>query len=70
MNELDELMKKYKRVTMLALVVAIVTVIDYFLPDPVILIDEAVLSVITGYLAWKQRILDKKIKNILKQQGD
>lgn len=61
-----EIEKQYKRITMLALIVGIITIVDYILPDPIVIVDEVVLSVILGYLTWKQRILDRKLKKLLK----
>ena len=45
-------------------VVGLVTVIDYFIPDPVLGLDEAALTAITTLLGYSSSLVDNKIDKI------
>ena len=45
-------------------VVGLVTVIDYFIPDPVLGLDEVALTAITGLLGYSSSLVDNKIDKI------
>ena len=45
-------------------VVGLVTVIDYFIPDPVLGLDEAALTAITGLLGYSSSLVNNKIDSI------
>lgn len=53
-----------KALTTAMLASGIVTIIDYIVPDPVIGIDEALLTTLTGTLAYAQRRVDKHINDL------
>ena len=44
--------------------VGLVTVIDYFIPDPVLGLDEVALTAITGLLGYSSSLVDNKIDKI------
>lgn len=46
--------------------VGIVTVIDYFIPDPVLGLDEAALTAITGLAGYGASVVNNKIEAIAK----
>lgn len=46
------------------IIVGIITVIDIFLPDPILLLDEAALTAITGLLAYISTLVRKKIDKL------
>ena len=43
----------------------VITVIDFFVPDPVLGLDEAALTAITGLLGYASKIVDNKIDAIV-----
>ena len=45
-------------------VVGLVTVIDYFVPDPLLGLDEAALTAITGLLGYSSSLVNNKIDSI------
>ena len=45
-------------------VVGLVTVIDYFVPDPILGLDEAALTAITGLLGYSSSLVNNKIDSI------
>ena len=45
-------------------VVGLVTVIDFFVPDPVLGLDEAALTAITGLLGYASSVVNNKIDDI------
>lgn len=45
-------------------VVGLVTVIDYFVPDPILGLDEAALTTITGLLGYSSSLVNNKIDSI------
>lgn len=45
-------------------VVGLVTVIDYFVPDPILGLDEAALTAITGLLGYSSSLVNNKIDRI------
>ena len=45
-------------------VVGLVTVIDYFIPDPVLGLDEAALTALTGLLGYTSSVVNNKIDDI------
>lgn len=46
------------------IIVGIITVIDIFLPDPILLLDEAALTAITGLLTYISTLVRKKIDKL------
>lgn len=44
--------------------VGLVTVIDFFVPDPVLGLDEAALTAITGLLGYSASVVNNKIESI------
>lgn len=44
--------------------VGLVTVIDFFVPDPVLGLDEAALTAITGLLGYSSSVVNNKIEKI------
>lgn len=44
--------------------VGIVTVVDFFVPDPVLGLDEAALSALTGVLGYASSVVSNKIEKI------
>ena len=44
--------------------VGLITVIDYFIPDPVFGLDEAALTAITGLLGYGASLVDNKIDSL------
>ena len=64
-------MKKIKKLealktvcTVITILVGIVTVIDIFVPDPILLLDEAALASITGLFTMLTSSIDNKIKDL------
>ena len=47
-------------------IVGIITVIDIFLPDPILLLDEAALTVITGLLTYIANLVRRRIAELKK----
>ena len=45
-------------------VVGLVTVIDYFVPDPLLGLDEAALTALTGLLGYTSSVVNNKIDDI------
>lgn len=50
--------------TTLAIIVGIITVVDMFIPDPILLLDEAALASITGLFTLIMTQIDDKIKKL------
>lgn len=48
----------------LAIVIGIITVVDIFIPDPILLLDEAALASITGLFTLIMTQIDEKIKKL------
>ncbi len=51
--------------TIATIIVGIITIIDFIIPDPILFIDEALLASITGLLTILTSTLDDKEKEIL-----
>lgn len=49
--------------------VGLVTVIDYFIPDPVLGLDEAALTAITGLLGYSSSLVNNKIESIASSEN-
>lgn len=47
-------------------IVGIITVIDIFLPDPILLLDEAALTAITGLLTYIANLVRRRIAELKK----
>lgn len=45
-------------------VVGVITAVDYFIPDPLLGLDEAALTAITGLLAGASKLVDNKIEDL------
>ena len=70
-NEDIKIIKEIKRLEgiktlfmILTIIVGIITVVDYIIPDPVLFIDEAVFTAIVGLFTYITSVIDSKIKNI------
>ena len=70
-NEDLKVMKKIKKLealktvcTVITILVGIVTVVDIFVPDPILLLDEAALASITGLFTMLTSSIDNKIKDL------
>jgi len=70
-NEDIKVMNKIKKLERLkticmsfTILVGIITVIDLFLPDPVLLLDEAALASITGLFTMFTSSIDSKIRDL------
>ena len=70
-NEDIKVIKEIKRLEgiktlfmILTIIVGIITVVDYVVPDPILFIDEAVFTAITGLFTFITSTIDSKIKNI------
>ena len=65
--------KKIKRLELIekiliagTVIVGIITVIDIFLPDPILLLDEAALTAITGLLTYIANLVRRRIAELKK----
>ena len=50
--------------TVITILVGIVTVVDIFVPDPILLLDEAAVASITGLFTMLTSSIDNKIKDL------
>ena len=65
--------KKIKRLELIekiliagTVIVGIITVIDIFIPDPILLLDEAALTAITGLLTYIANLVRRRIEELKK----
>ena len=63
--------KKIKRLELIekiliagTVIVGIITVIDIFIPDPILLLDEAALTAITGLLTYIANLVRRRVEEL------
>ena len=57
-----------KLLKMAATSVGIITVIDFFVPDPVLGLDEIALTSLTGLFSYASKVVDNKINALAKEE--
>ncbi len=64
MNKIKQL-ERLKTICMsITVLIGVITVIDIFIPDPILLLDEAALASITGLFTLFTSSIDSKIKDL------
>ena len=67
--KIKKLEKVNKALVAATAVCGIITVIDYIVPDPVLFVDEAVLTGITSLLGTASGIVNKNIKSLVNNEN-